>query len=152
MSWYNPDDAVTVAPEGWYPAIIESSEMKTTQKGAPMEAVTFRVYTPKREVVIKDYFHPANLWKLKKLAIAFGHESMFNDGNFSAAVFRNKALEVEFVIEDSATYGEQNKIKAFAPDGTNTAGVAGVSTPTTQTVAAGTSTTGTPMDPDEIPF
>lgn len=152
MSWYNPDDAVTVAPEGWHPATIESSEMKTTKRGAPMEVVAFRIYTPKREIVLCDYFHPDNVWKLKKLAIALDQLGVFESGDFITTNFRGKPLEVELKIEDSDQYGEQNKIKAFASDGTNTGGVAGASMSSPAPAASGASNNGTPMDHDEIPF
>jgi len=127
MGWYDPQDAVTVADEGWYPAVIESVTMGQTKKGAPMETVAFRVYTPKREMVIKDYFHPQNLWKYKKLAAALGQAEQFAGGVFAAGDFKGKGFEAELIIEDSAQYGEQNKIRGFSFTGVNTAGVSGVS-------------------------
>ena len=116
MSWYNPKDASSAIPEGWYNAIIEDISAGTTKKGQPMQIVAFRVYGP-REMVLKEYFHAASLWKYKNLAKAFGKLAEFNAGQFDAANFRNKSLDVELAVEDSPEYGEQNRVKGFAPDG-----------------------------------
>jgi len=146
MGWYNPNDAITVAREGWYPAIIESVSMGQTKKGAPMETIAFRVYTPRKEMVIKDYFHPQNLWKYKKLAIALGQLAEFESSGFEAGNFQGKAIEVDLSIESSAQYGDQNKIGAFAASGTNTQGVSGGS------VQQGQQQNPPTLTADDIPF
>lgn len=121
MSWYNPKDASSAIPEGWYNATIEDIEMKKTKKGADMQVVTFRVYGP-REIVVKEFFHAASLWKYKGLAKALGKLPEFNARQFDAADFRNKCIDIELTVEDSTEYGEQNRIKGFAADGEHSGG------------------------------
>lgn len=150
MSWYNPNDATTVAPEGWYRATIKSTEMKHTKNGDPMQVVQFRVDTPRRQMVISDYFHPANVWKYKKLAASLGQEEQFMAGEFNAADYINKPVELELVVEDNDQYGEQNKITKFASLGTNGVGEPASSNQQTQPVQS--QQPAVAISHDDIPF
>ena len=118
---YDPRDATSAIPEGWYPAIIETVVEGQTKTKQDMQTVTFRVYGP-REVTVKEFFHPASLWKYKGLARALGKLAEFNQAAFDARNFINQSLDIELSIEDSAQYGEQNRVNRFDADGSQAGG------------------------------
>lgn len=144
---YNPKDASSAIPPGWYNATIESTEDRQTKKGDDMQVVTFRVYGT-REITVKEFFHPASLWKYKALAKALGQLPEFNQASFDAADFLRKSIDIELLVEDSPEYGEQNRIKAFAPDGEK----AGVSPRPPSSQGGFVPPADATIDHDDIPF
>jgi hypothetical protein len=146
MSWYDPKDASDTIPEGWYSAVIESVKNAVSKNsGRDQQVVQYRVYGP-REMVLSDYYQAATLWKYKQLAKALGQEAEFVAGTFDAKDFLRKSIDVELVIEDSAQYGEQNRIKGFAPDGEQAGAKPSFS------ASRPSSTKGETIDHDDIPF
>ncbi len=81
-----------------------------------MLTITFKVYTPTGNTFqLRDYIVMESLWKLKRLAQAVGSEAAFERGEFFASDYTGRNLTLELKVEQSAEFGDQNKIKAYKP-------------------------------------
>ena len=117
---YNPKDAVQCLVEGDYPATITGAEEKTSKTDKPMLVITFKVYSnqsayAQREVELKEYIVPEMAWKLKRIARAIGAEAAFLKGEFFAADYVGRNLTLTLIVEETADYGDQNRVKAYKP-------------------------------------
>lgn len=112
---YNPKDAVTLAPVGIHPAVIESIEEKKSKQGNDMAAVSLKVYVGERTFTVFDYwvFTPGGLWKVKQVAKALGIN--FDAGVFNADDYLNKSLKVDLTTEKQPGYDEKNKVQEYLP-------------------------------------
>jgi len=135
---YNPEDAVAVFPEGDYPAILHNVMEKTSKAGNDMYELIFRVFNGDREMQIKDYIViPSFVWKLKRIAQAYGAEEEFQAGDFNPRKWVEKSLTVSLEVEKQEGFDERNVIKKYAPR--HNGPVALVPAPTTN-------------DKDDLPF
>ena len=121
---YNAKDAVTVWPDGKYPATLVKVEDATSKKkpdgsgGNPMQVWTFKVFddVQGREQLISDYVViPAATFKIKQLAAALGEEQAFNDGYFQADNCIEAAVTVELKTESTPGFDDKNRIKKILP-------------------------------------
>lgn len=121
MGRYNHKDAASCWPKGEYPATIHASETKASKSsGAPMDVVAYEVYHADQRRIITDYcpLEGKGLFKLRNLAAALGESEAFKRDEFNPANHIGKSVVVELEVEDSAQYGEQNKIaKVKKPEG-----------------------------------
>lgn len=114
---YKAKDALGCWPEGEYDAVLEATEVTTSKSsGAPMQVISFRCYHPDgREQVVKDYVVNTTLFKLKRLAMALGKEADFRAEQFQACDQLRSRLTLVLGVEESAEYGDRNKIDGYKP-------------------------------------
>ena len=114
MSRFNPEEA-GIWPEGNYAAAIVGCESKTSQKGSPMDVVTFDIFKGAEKITMKEYFvlQGRALFKLKNLAESIGQADSYRDGSFNPHNYINTRVDVELVVENDDQYGDQNRIKRF---------------------------------------
>jgi hypothetical protein len=146
---YNPKDAADAAQPGDYEATLTAcTEGTSKSSGSEMLTLTFVVYAD-RERTIKDYIvNPDGLWKLKKLAIALGHKGAFDAGTFDPADHLNSNLMVTLKVEESAEFGDQNKIGGYKPLARSQAQPQRAAAP----ARAAAAQTHEPVGDDDIPF
>src|SRR5690606_28105356 len=114
---YDPANASSAWPAGWYDATIEKVEDGVSKSsGNEMQTVTFTVYdTNGQQRDLTEYFVNSSnsLWKYKQLAIALGQGEAFQAGSFNAANHTGDRLTIELKIEEDPEYGDKNRAKAF---------------------------------------
>lgn len=110
---YNPKDAVQCFQPGEYEAAVESVKEKVSKAGNDMLEVVFKVFNGASEQLVWDYIsNPKTLFKLKKIARAFGREQEFDAGEFNLEQHVGQVLTVELSIE-SDDFGDKNRVVAY---------------------------------------
>ena len=142
---YDPNDAVSVWPEGEYQGHIEKVEERESKAGNPMLVVTFRVYRGDQEMLINDYIvNPATLFKLKNIAKALDRETEFKAGKFDIEKHIGAGFTLTLGVQVSDKYDDSNTIKKYAAKSGGSTRPA----PSRATVKASTA----PLTDDDIPF
>lgn len=123
---YDPKDAKKTLPPGDYEAELLSCTDKVSKTGKEMLEVTWRLYPNDGHppVQLRDWIvAPDSVWKLKKIAKAWGLESSFDDGSFNPADHLNSTLIVKLKVRHDDKYGEQNAIADYKPKEKTESGV-----------------------------
>lgn len=113
---YKKEDAVACLPEGDYEASIVSAEVGVSKSsGADMLTVAFKVYTTDgREVTLNDYIvNPKTLFKLKRIALAIGQQTAFENETFDVNDNIGANLILGLKVDSNEKYGDQNKIDSY---------------------------------------
>lgn len=130
MLTYDPKDAVRTWDEGEYDAVLSHVEEKQSKAGNDMYELVFTCYDGDEERVIRDYVViPKFVWKLKRLAQAFGVEKTFDDGKFNPEDFIGHGLRVALVVRKQEGYDEQNQITKYMPKDSSKGAVKNASAP-----------------------
>lgn len=115
---YNPNDARKTLPPGDYTAELIASIEKTSKSGKPMLELTWRIYPDNDHptVQLRDWVVvPDGVWKLKKLAQAWGKEAEFKSATFDPCNHIGSNVMVALKVRQDDKYGEQNSISNYKP-------------------------------------
>lgn len=112
---YDPKDARKTLPDGKYEAELIKCEEKTSKAGKPMVELTWRIYPNDHpSVQLRDWVAiPSGVWKLEKMAKAWGKEAAFKDATFNPEQHLNETLIVKLKTRADDKYGEQNTIAGY---------------------------------------
>lgn len=113
---YNHKDANRCQPAGEYPATLVEVTEEQAKSGRDMYKCSFRVYGQTFEsTLIERIVMPEFVWKLKKLATAFGADAEFESDSFDPAKYVNCNCIIVLDIQSNEEYGDQNRVKGFKP-------------------------------------
>lgn len=113
---YNPEDAVTVWPDGDYDAELKKVEEKTSKtSGNPMEVWTIAVFNADGdERSVTEYVvFPAAVFKVKQLAAAMGRKPEFDSAQFHAKNYIGAGFKVKLAIDKQDGFDDKNKIAKY---------------------------------------
>lgn len=112
---YDPKDARKTLPDGKYEAELIKCEEKTSKAGKPMLELTWRIYPNDHPMIqLRDWVAiPSGVWKLEKMAKAWGKLDAFNAKTFNPEQHLNETLIVKLKTQEDAKYGEQNSIAGY---------------------------------------
>ena len=115
MLEYDPKDARKTLPDGRYEAELIKCEEKTSKAGKPMVELTWRIYPNDHpSVQLRDWVAiPSGVWKLEKMAKAWGKEDEFKNATFNPEHHLNETLFVKLKTRSDDKYGEQNTIAGY---------------------------------------
>lgn len=126
MAWnYNPADGEgngggdfePLAP-GTYDSMLEAVEEQTSKQGTQMYKVTYAVYAGQAERKVWDYIpHTEKMvWKLKRIAEAFGVVDDFNTGQFDPSCYVGCGLRLKLAIDPAkGDYSAKNVVRGWEP-------------------------------------
>lgn len=120
---YDPTQAKSLfyLPPGDYEASLVSCEEKTSKTNINMAVLTWRVYQPDGQpVLVKDWIllegEFNGLWKLKKMAKAWGVLDQFESATFDPANFIDSNLMVKLKVKPAdGKYSESNSVADYKP-------------------------------------
>lgn len=121
---YNPADATQVLPAGDYPATLIAVEEKVSKKGNDMLELSFKAWGKDRHSTVFEYIvFPTFVWKLKRLARAFGAEAEFEAGTFDPEKYIQQNLTLTLDVEEQERFEPKNVIKAYGPKQVNASAI-----------------------------
>ena len=115
MIGYNKEDAVFLWPAGEYDAVLQDCVQEVSKAGNDMYKLIWKLYSNGgKEMTLLDYIvFPGAVWRLKRLAIAFGALDIFEAENFHPGAYKQRTISVEVVVKNNKQYGDQNQIKEY---------------------------------------
>ena len=120
---YNPADAKKTYNPGEYNASLNKSTVKATkEKGWQMVELEWRLFPTdghppimqRDRIILEGEFN--SLWKLEKMAKAWGKEDAYKNGTFDPADHIGESIiAVVRIRQDKKNGGEQNAITNYKP-------------------------------------
>lgn len=116
---YNAKDAVRVFDAGEYDAILEKCIEGTSKAtGNPMLTLTWKVHCEEtnRSQLVTDYIVvPAMVWKIKKIAVAFGKLKEFEDERFQPEDYTGWSCRLTLKVEKQDGFDDKNGVAGYKP-------------------------------------
>lgn len=118
---YNPKDAVSCIPDGEYQAtLMEIEETESKSSGSPMYKLKWKVYGDNgAEAHVYDYIvmTEKGVWKLRKLADAFGMRAAFDSATFDPNMLEGENCRLNIGIEEGeGDFPDRNRVASYVKD------------------------------------
>lgn len=101
---------------GWYKGTIWDVDVKTPKAGgAPMLAVTVKVWNGRQTQLLTDHFtnNQVGISRLGRMAKAFGAQDDFKQDGFQPADYIGQACTLFLTTEESEEHGDGNKVAGY---------------------------------------
>lgn len=119
---YDPKSASDCLPAGEYNAQLDSVEETVSKSsGNAMLEVVWLVVDQGRDWRIYDYIvnpggnSAGTIWKLKKIARAWGMGPEFDNGTFDLNEYRGRIITLKLIVQQQDGYSDKNSVKDYLP-------------------------------------